>query len=255
MPQNNPTPLDGNANKGQRIAKLIARSGLCSRRDAEKWIAEGRVEVDGVVLDSPAFTVQGHEAIKVDGKPLEAAEKPRLWLYHKPVDLLTTHYDPQGRATVFDALPKEIGRVVSVGRLDINSEGLLLLTNDGEISRYCELPATGWERTYRLRLFGAVTRDDIKKLAGGITIDGVEYGEIRITPEDSHRGKNQWVTAQLNEGKNRELRKVFDHLGHPVNRLIRTHYGPFALGDLEPGELKEVSQTQLRDVFPAEFLE
>lgn len=232
--------------KGERIAKVMARAGLCSRRDAEAWILEGRVRVDGKVLETPAFCVTAGQRILVDGKPLPQAEEARLWLYHKPRGLVTTHKDELGRQTIFQALPPELPRVISVGRLDLNSEGLLLLTNDGELARHLELPATGWVRRYRVRLHGKVNPLELAKLSQGLTIDGVRYGAITATL-DRQKGDNAWLTVSLQEGKNRELRRVFEFLGWPVNRLIRISYGPFQLGTLAPGEAKEISSRVLKD--------
>lgn len=230
----------------ERIAKVMARAGLCSRREAERWIADGRVAVNGTVLDSPAFTVGEQDAVVVDGKPLPKAEGTRLFLYHKPAGLVTTAKDEKGRATVFDHLPEGLPRVVSIGRLDLNTEGLLLLTNDGELSRYLELPSTGWRRRYRVRVHGKV---DEKKLAGlkrGITMDGVRYKSIEAVLESS-KGANSWLAVTLTEGKNREIRKVMEALGLSVNRLIRVAYGPFQLGKLKDGEVKEVNRKVLHE--------
>jgi 23S rRNA pseudouridine2605 synthase len=225
--------------KGERIAKRLARAGLCSRRDAERWIAEGRVSVNGKRLDSPAFTVGPHDRIVVDGKPVAAAEKTRLWLYHKPRSLMTTHRDPEGRPTVFEKLPQDMPRVISVGRLDYNSEGLLLLTNDGALARRLELPATGWLRRYRVRVHGHPTDETLAELQKGVTIEGIAYGAIEAKVERA-QGDNTWLIVSLREGKNREVRRVMEHLGHQVSRLIRVAYGPFQLGSLEPGTVKEV---------------
>lgn len=230
----------------QRIAKLIARAGLCSRRDAERWIAEGRVAVNGNVLKSAALSVGADDDIRVDGKPLPEAERPRLWRYHKPSGLVTTHRDERGRRTVFAALPAGLPRLVSVGRLDLNSEGLLLLTNDGALARRLELPATGWVRRYRVRVHGAVEPERLATLARGVTIDGVAYGPIRATL-DRQQGANAWLTLSLHEGRNREVRRVLDHLGYPVTRLIRVAYGPFQLGHLARGAIDEVPQKVLRE--------
>ncbi len=233
-----------------RIAKRMANAGLCSRREAERWIADGRVSINGTIITTPATTVAPADNVCVDGNPLPQQESPRLWCYHKPRGLITTHQDPQGRPTIFEKLPDSLPRVISVGRLDINSEGLLLLTNHGELSRYMELPTTGWIRHYRLRVFGKPTRLD--SLTKGITVDGVHYGPITATLEQSGTS-NSWISVSLSEGKNRELRRIFEHLGHPVSRLIRTSYGPFQLGRLKQGEIKEVSTKMLRQSVPLHF--
>lgn len=230
----------------ERIAKRLARAGLCSRREAEAWIGLGRVSVNGRVLDSPALVVTAADTILVDGKPIPAAEPPRLWRYHKPAGLVTSARDEKGRQTVFDALPADIPRVVSVGRLDLTSEGLLLLTNDGELSRFLELPTTGWVRRYRVRAHGRVTEDRLANLANGITVDGVRYGPISAEIE-RQQGANVWLTMGLREGKNREIRRVMEHLGLSVNRLIRTSYGPFHLGALAVGGVDEVKPKVLRE--------
>jgi 23S rRNA pseudouridine2605 synthase len=231
---------------GERIAKVMARAGLCSRRDAERWIAEGRVAVNGRVLDSPALVVSETDDVRVDGKPLAAPERMRLWRYHKPAGLVTTHRDEKGRPTVFDALPKTLPRVISVGRLDLNSEGLLLLTNDGGLARRLELPATGWVRRYRVRVHGKPDAAALQSLAKGITIEGVNYGSIEAK-FDKTQGSNAWVTVSLREGKNREVRRVFEHLGLPVTRLIRLAYGPFQLGHLARGAVEEVPGKVLKE--------
>jgi 23S rRNA pseudouridine2605 synthase len=225
--------------EGERIAKAIARSGLCSRRDAEKMIAEGRVLLDGEPVASPARNVTENNVIQVDGKPLTAREPARLWRYHKPSGLVTTHKDEKGRPTVFASLPKSLGRVVSVGRLDYNSEGLLLLTNDGEIARRLEVPSAGWVRKYRARLFGKVTQADLDKLATGVTIAGIAYGPIVADIERS-KGVYSWATVSLKEGKNREVKRVMESLGLKVARLIRVSYGPFQLGHLAEGQTEEI---------------
>ena len=225
--------------EGERIAKVIARAGVCSRRDAERLILEGRVKLDGVIVTSPALNVTANNVIQVDEKPLAEPESARLWRYHKPTGLVTTHKDEKGRPTVFANLPKAIGRVVSVGRLDFNSEGLLLLTNDGDIARRLEIPAAGWTRVYRARLFGKVTQADLDKLATGITIDGVKYGPIVADLERS-KGMYSWATVSLKEGKNREVKRVMERLGLKVARLIRTAYGPFQLGQLAEGQTEEI---------------
>lgn len=228
----------------QRIAKVLARAGLCSRRDAERWIAEGRVTLDGQVLNSPAINVTETSNIRVDGKPLPETDRPRLWRYHKPAGLVTTHRDERGRPTVFEKLPKDLPRLISVGRLDLNSEGLLLLTNDGALARRLELPATGWTRRYKVRVHGEVDPERLAALERGITVDGVRYGPIRARLE-RQQGSNAWVTLSLQEGKNREVRRVLERLGYPVTRLIRLSYGPFQLGSLPRGTLEEVPRKAL----------
>lgn len=231
--------MTANAQAGERIAKRLARAGICSRRDAERMIAEGRVSVDGLTVPTPAMRVHDDARITVDGKVVAAPEQTRLWRYHKPEGLICTHSDPQGRPTLFDSLPGDLPRVVSVGRLDINSEGLVLLTNDGELARRLELPDNAWLRRYRVRAFGKVDTDALARLADGLTVDGVKYGSIRATL-DHVQGANSWMTVSLTEGKNREIRKVMEALGLKVNRLIRTAYGPFQLGNLKPGAVSEV---------------
>jgi len=224
---------------GERLAKRIARAGVCSRREAEKLIAAGCVTVDGKVVDTAAYNVAPQQDVRVDGQKLAAPEAPRLWLYHKPRGLVTTHRDPEGRPTVFTRLPKALPRVISVGRLDFNSEGLLLLTNSGALARHLELPATGWIRRYRVRAFGRPTPEMLERLGKGITINGVRYGGIELTVE-SRKGANFWATAKLKEGKNREIRRVLEHFECKVSRLMRVAYGPFQLGNLPEGHVKEV---------------
>ena len=235
-----------------RIAKAIAHAGLCSRRDAERWIKLGRVAVNGTVLTTPAHVVQPDDKVTVDGKPLPEAQTPRLFRFHKTKGLVTSHKDPQGRRTVFETLPPTLPRVVSVGRLDLNTEGLLLLTTDGELGRHLELPSTGWLRRYRVRAHGRVTQDDLDRLSRGVTIDGVQYGpvEARI---DRQQGGNVWLTLALREGKNREVKRLAEALGLAVNRLIRVSFGPFALGDLAPGEVSEVRPRVLKDQLGAKL--
>jgi 23S rRNA pseudouridine2605 synthase len=234
------------ANEPIRIAKAIARAGLCSRRDAERMIEAARVAVNGKVLTTPAYVVSAKDRITVDGKPLPEVQAPRLFRYHKPRGLVTSHKDPQGRKTVFEALPENLPRVVSVGRLDINTEGLLLLTTDGELARHLELPSTGWLRRYRVRAHGRVTEEALDKLGKGITVEGIHYGpvEARI---DREQGANLWLTLGLREGKNREVKRIVEHLGLTVNRLIRVSFGPFALGDLAEGAIEEVKPKVLAD--------
>jgi 23S rRNA pseudouridine2605 synthase len=237
----------------ERIAKVMARTGLCSRREAERWILNGRVSVNGKTLASPAFTVVPSDTIIVDGKPLPALEATRLFLYHKPVGLVTSLRDEKNRPTVFANLPPGIPRVVSVGRLDLNSEGLLLLTNDGELARYLELPANALKRLYRVRVHGAVKPAHLARLAEGITVDGMNYGPIDARIERAQTGANVWVAVTLKEGKNREIRKVMSHLGLQVSRLIRTAYGPFDLGDLSSGSVREVKPEALKAGVPGYF--
>jgi 23S rRNA pseudouridine2605 synthase len=231
---------------GERIAKVLARAGLCSRREAERWIAAGRVAVDGAVLTSPAVTVRETNEVRVDGRPLPQPQRARLWRYHKPAGLVTTHRDEKGRPTVFDALPKDLPRLISVGRLDLNAEGLLLLTNDGELARRLELPSTGWLRRYRVRVHGTADPARLKLLEKGLTLDGIAYGPIRAELERS-QGSNAWLTVGLREGKNREVKRVLEHLGHPVTRLIRVSYGPFQLGNLMRGAVEEVPKKVLAE--------
>jgi len=231
---------------GERIAKRLARAGLCSRRDAERWITEGRVAVNSQVLTSPACVVRPGDIVQVDGKVIPEPEPARLWRYYKPSGLVTSARDEKGRATVFDRLPPELPRVVSIGRLDLTTEGLLLLTNDGELARFLELPATGWTRRYRVRVFGEVDEIQLAALAKGPTIEGVKYGPIEAAL-DRIQGRNAWLTVSLKEGKNREIRKVMEALGLQVNRLIRVAYGPFQLGKLEEGAVEEVPKRVVRE--------
>jgi len=239
-----PDPIT--AAKPERIAKRLARAGLCSRREAERWILAGRVAVDGHVLDSPAFNVPPGASVVVDGKKLREAERTRLFRYHKPRGLVTTARDPEGRPTVFDAMPPGLPRVIAVGRLDINSEGLLLLTNDGDLARRMELPATGWIRRYRVRVHGTPDPAALAALATGVTVNGVRYGPIRAA-FDRKQGSNAWITISLTEGKNREVRHICEHLGLPVTRLIRVAYGPFQLGSLPASEVEELSGKVLKE--------
>jgi 23S rRNA pseudouridine2605 synthase len=233
--------------KRDRIAKVIAAAGICSRRDAERLIADGRVTLNGKTLTTPAVTVAPDDVILVDGKKLRAPDTLSLWLYHKPPGLVTTAHDPEGRETVFDALPRSLGRVISVGRLDLNSEGLLLLTNSGALSRHLELPSTGLPRTYRVRIFGDIDDDAFDALENGITIDGIHYKSITVERDDADdTSRNQWVTVTLHEGKNREIRRVFQHIGLHVSRLVRTGYGPFDIGSLARGKVTAVSPAALK---------
>jgi 23S rRNA pseudouridine2605 synthase len=235
---------------GERIAKVLARRGVASRREIERMITAGRIRLDGAAVKTPATFVTDASRIEIDGKPVEAADRPRLWLYHKPKGLITTHRDPQGRPTVFDHLPPELPRVVSVGRLDLTTEGLLLLTNDGALAHHMESPKTGWIRRYRARAYGAIPADKLASLAKGVTVDGIRYGPIQIEREASPEGrsaKNAWYAISLREGKNREIRIVLDHVGLSVNRLIRISYGPFQLGKLKPGEIREVPAKALKE--------
>ena len=231
---------------GERIAKVIARAGLASRREAEDWIAAGRIAVNGEVIRSAALNVTERDKISVDGEPLPQRERTRLFLYHKPRGLLTTHSDPQGRPTIFQKLSKGLPRLISVGRLDFNTEGLLLLTNDGELARVLELPATGWLRRYRVRAHGAITQDKLDALRQGITISGIHYGAIEAALERV-QGSNLWLTFAIREGKNREVRTVLAHLGLEVTRLIRVSFGPFQLAELAEGAVEEVKTRVLRE--------
>ena len=232
--------------RGERIAKVMARAGLASRREAEAWIAAGRVAVNGEVIASPARNVTAADRIAVDGEPLPTRERTRLFLYHKPRGLVTSHADPGGRPTIFGVLPKNLPRLISVGRLDLNTEGLLLLTNDGGLARTLELPATGWLRRYRVRAHGRVAQDQLDRLRHGITIDGVRYGPIEATV-DRAQGSNVWLAFAIREGKNREVKNVLGHLGLAVNRLIRVSFGPFQLGELAEGAIEEVKTRTLRE--------
>ena len=236
----------------ERIAKYLARAGVCSRREAEKLIAQQRITVDGKTIDTPAFNVEGTEKIKLDGEKIATPEQTRLWLYHKPVGLLTTHSDNQGRETVFDNLPVGLPRVISVGRLDLNSEGLLLLTNNGELSRALELPQNAWSRRYKVKVHGVLDKQKLADLENGAAIDGVHYGSVKAVIE-SEQGSNTWLSVTLNEGKNREIRKLMKSIGLEVARLIRLSYGPFQLGSLKKGEVKEVPQKVLREQLGGKF--
>jgi 23S rRNA pseudouridine2605 synthase len=225
--------------QGERLSKIIARAGICSRRDAEKLIADGRVALDGETVTAQGTRATTNQVVSVDGKPLGEPEPTRLWRYHKPNGLVTTHRDPQGRPTVFNNLPKSIGRVVSVGRLDFNSEGLLLLTNDGALARKLELPAAGWTRKYRVRLFGRVTQAELDKFAEGTTVDGVKYGPV-IADLERSKGIHAWAAVSITEGKNREVKRLMESIGLKVARLIRVQFGPFHLGQLAEGAVEEI---------------
>ncbi|MBX4939877.1 pseudouridine synthase [Rhizobium binae] len=240
--------------KAERISKVMARAGVASRRDIERMIMEGRVTLNGSVLDTPVVNVTLADRIEVDGMPIRGIERTRLWLYHKPAGLVTTNADPEGRPTVFDNLPEELPRVMSIGRLDINTEGLLLLTNDGGLARALELPATGWLRRYRVRAHGEIDQEALDKLKDGIAVDGVLYGSIEATL-DRTQGSNVWITMGLREGKNREIKNVLGALGLDVNRLIRISYGPFQLGDLPEGHVIEVRGRTLRDQLGPRLIE
>ncbi|MBW9051613.1 pseudouridine synthase [Rhizobium mesosinicum] len=244
---------DGDA-KAERISKVMARAGVASRRDIERMIMDGRVTLNGKLLDTPVVNVTLEDKIEVDGVPIRGIERTRLWLYHKPPGLVTTNSDPEGRPTVFDNLPEELPRVMSIGRLDINTEGLLLLTNDGGLARALELPTTGWLRRYRVRAHGDIDQDALDKLKDGIAVDGVLYGSIDATL-DRTQGSNVWITMGLREGKNREIKNVLGALGLEVNRLIRISYGPFQLGELPEGEVIEVRGRTLRDQLGPRLIE
>ena len=232
--------------QGERIAKVLARAGVASRREAERMIAAGRVAVNGERIDSPALNVTPDDRITVDGAALSEPEPPRLWLYYKPTGLVTTARDEKGRRTIFESLPPEMPRVISIGRLDLNSEGLLLLTNDGDIKRRLELPSTGWTRKYRVRLHGTPDDTTFEPLRKGVTVEGERFRPMTVTI-DRQQGSNAWVTVALREGRNREIRRAMEAVGLTVNRLIRTGYGPFRLGELKPGEVEEVRSRVVRD--------
>lgn len=236
----------------QRLAKYIARTGVCSRRDAEEYILQKRITVNGEIISTPAFNVNGDELILLDGEKLPETEATKLFLFYKPVGVVTTHKDEKGRQTVFDILPDTLGRLISVGRLDLNSEGLLLLTNNGELSRELELPKNAWSRRYRVRVHGKVDEKKLKSLENGVDIDGVSYGKVSVTI-DQQIGTNAWLTVTLNEGKNREIRKLMKFVGLEVARLIRVSYGPFQLGSLKKGEIKQVPQKVLKEQLGGRF--
>ncbi|TNE29627.1 MAG: rRNA pseudouridine synthase [Alphaproteobacteria bacterium] len=234
--------------EGERIAKLLARAGVASRREVERMIADGRVAIDGLILETPATILKDLRGVTVDGKPVAAPEPTRLFAFHKPTGLITAESDPRGRPTIYtalrNALPKKTPRLMPIGRLDLNTEGLLLLTNDGELKRQMELPSSGIPRTYRARTFGDITQEALEELIDGITVDGVHYGSIDANLERS-TGRNRWIELTITEGKNREVRRVLEHLGLQVSRLIRTAYGPFELGDLPRGAAQEIRSHEL----------
>ena len=237
--------------RGDRIAKWLARAGVASRRDAEAMLAQGVVRMNGKVVDHPATFVTAGDVIQVNGKVVDPPDRTRVWRYHKPEGLVTTHKDPEGRPTVFDKLRSQLPRVVSVGRLDLTSEGLLLLTNDGSLARRLELPSNGWLRRYRVRVFGSPDVAALKTLTRGVTVDGVRYGPIEAEV-DARKGDNTWLVVSLREGRNREIRRVMAHLGLSVSRLIRVAYGPFQLGSLERGGIEEIPARVLREQLPAD---
>ena len=240
--------------EGERIAKVIARAGVCSRRDAERLIADGRVTLNGKTLRVAAVNVTAKDAIRIDGKPLPQKDETRLWRYHKPAGLVVSHKDPEGRDSVFEKLREQLPRVVSIGRLDINTEGLLLLTNDGELERKLELPSTGWIRRYRVRAYGKVDDAALARIAKGVEIEGVRYGPLEAKI-DQTQGDNVWLTFALKEGKNREVKKLCEYLGLKVNRLIRISFGPFVLGELARGAIEEVPHKMIKDQLGGKFTE
>ena len=242
------------SHNGTRIAKVMAHAGLCSRRDAEKWIEAGRVAVNGRPISSPALNIKDTDLITVDGSVMntKSQERPRLYRYYKPSGLVTSHKDEKGRPTVFENLPKDLPRLISVGRLDLNTEGLLLLTDNGDVSRYLEMPSTGWVRRYRVRAYGHIDQNRLDTLSKGVTIEGVRYAAIDAKL-DKQQGDNVWVTMALKEGKNREIRRVMEHLGLNVNRLIRLSYGPFDLGTMKKGQVEEIKQRTLKHHLPEFF--
>ncbi len=243
------TPAAADEPRGERIAKYLSRAGITSRRDAEAMIAAGRIRLNNAPVSHPAVFVKDGDIVLVDGKPVGEPDRTRLWRFHKPEGLVTTHKDPEGRPTVFDKLPPGLPRVMSIGRLDLTSEGLLLLTNDGALARQLELPATGWLRRYRVRVHGGVAPDKLKRLAEGLAVDGIKYGPIEAHI-DSVQRSNTWMSMSLREGKNREIRRVMEALALPVTRLIRVAYGPFQLGTLPRGAAEEVNGKVLREQLP-----
>lgn len=236
----------------QRLAKYMARTGVCSRRQAEEYILQKRVTVNGEIISTPAFNVEGNEVILLDGEKLPETETTKLFLFYKPVGVVTTHKDEKGRQTVFDILPDTLPRLVSVGRLDLNSEGLLLLSNNGELSRELELPKNAWSRRYRVRVHGKIDEAKLKSLENGVVVDGISYGKVSVTI-DQQIGTNAWLTVTLSEGKNREIRKLMKFVGLEVARLIRVSYGPFQLGNLKKGEIKQVPQKVLKEQLGGRF--
>jgi 23S rRNA pseudouridine2605 synthase len=237
--------------RGDRIAKWLSRAGVSSRRDAERMLAEGAIRLNGKTVTHPATFISPGDVVQVNGKVVDQPDRTRVWRYHKPEGLVTTHKDPEGRPTVFEKLKHQLPRVVSVGRLDLTSEGLLLLTNDGGLARQLELPSTGWLRRYRVRVFGMPNQVALQSLAQGVTVDGVRYGPIEAAL-DAMKGDNTWLTISLREGRNREVRRVMAHLGLAVSRLIRVAYGPFQLGLLERGGIEEIPARVLREQLPAD---
>ena len=238
--------------KDERVAKIIARAGLCSRREAERLILRGLVRVDGELITSPALNISAKAKIDVDGNPLPDPQPTRMWRYHKPAGRLTTRRDPEGRPTIYDGLPLELSQAITIGRLDMSSEGLLLLTNDGGLARRLELPKTGWLRKYRVRVHGIINSNGLDQLAHGITIDGIHYGPVTATLERQIKS-NAWVNIALREGKNREIRRLMEHLGYSVNRLIRISFGPFQLGKLTRGNVEELSSRILSSNLPSDI--
>lgn len=237
--------MEKNNPKSERIAKVIARAGFASRRGAERIIETGRVSVNGIKISSPVLNINKKDKVEIDGKKLSAPERPRMWLFHKPVGLVTTERDEKGRKTIFEVLPEELPRVLNIGRLDLNSEGLLLLTNDGSVKRKLELPSTGWLRRYRVRVKGVPEEELLSSLRGGLTLRGEKFRPMDITV-DRQKGANAWMTVAIREGRNREIRRAMEHIGLIVNRLIRISYGPFQLGKLEAGKVEEVRAKVMR---------
>jgi 23S rRNA pseudouridine2605 synthase len=235
-------------NKGQRIAKVIANSGYCSRREAERIIADGIVKVNGKIIDNPAILITD-QSIKINDKLINPKQKPKIWIFHKPKNTIVSNNDPQNRQTIFDILPENLPRVITIGRLDINTEGLLLLTNNGAIARHIELPKTAWSRNYRVRVFGRVNMNELKKLEKGIKINDIKYGSIKVEME-REGDFNSWLKVSLKEGKNREIKKVLEYFGLQVNRLIRVSFGPFQLGSLAVGEVKAIEDKMLKNTMP-----